>query len=362
MSRDLLSPAGRVALNALIVAAAIALVAWVAARLRIVVVPVIVALLAATLLVPPVDWLRRHRWPSALATLLVMLVSAAGLVGLFAAIGPTLVDQFGALARTVEEGVEVVLRWLSQGPLGLERSELERSIDRALAGLGDNARQIAQGVLSGATLVAELLGALLLGIVLIFFFVHDGRGIWDWVVSMAPDRHRELVDGSGHEAWKTLTAYVRGVAVIALVDAVLIGIALAVIGVPLVLPLAVLVFLGAFIPLVGAVLAGAVAALVALIDGGLLAAVLVVAAITIIQQLEGNLLYPVIVGRAVRLHAIAILLALALGTVVAGVLGAFLSVPLAAAVWTSVEHVRETRRRRIAHGELTLDQPAVPAG
>jgi predicted PurR-regulated permease PerM len=336
-------PAARVALNLIVIGAAIVLGLWVLAQLRIVVVPVLAAVLIATLLVPPVDLLRRRGVPSAVATFIVMLLSALALAGILALIGPVFVDQFDELKSSVEEGVDEVVRWLVEGPLDLERREIDDAVDDALSKLGENSGSIGQGVLSGAALVAEIVAALLLLVVLVFFFVHDGRRIWDWAVSVAPERHRKAMDDIGREVWQSTAGYMRGVALIAVVDAVLIGIALAILGIPLVVPLMVVVFLGAFIPLVGAFVAGAIAALVALISEGVLAAVLVVAAITIIQQVEGDLLYPNIVGRVIRLHPVAILLALTAGTVVAGILGALLSVPVAAAVWIGYDYIRNDR-------------------
>jgi putative heme transporter len=341
--REALWPATRVAVNLILIGLAIVLGLWVLAQLRIVVVPVLVALLFATFLVPPVEALRRRKWPSAVATFVVMLAATLALAGVIWLIVPLFVDQFDQLKTTVDEGVEEVVRWLVQGPLDLKRAEIDEAVEDGLDSLRDHAGDIGQGVLSGASLLAELLAALLLLIVLVFFFVHDGRRMWEWGVSLAPARHRELIDGTGREVWKSTSGYMRGVALIAVVDAVLIGIALAIIGVPLVVPLMVVVFLGAFVPLIGATFAGAVAALVALISDGLLAAGLVVAAIIAIQQIEGDLLYPNIVGRVIRLHPVAILLVLVAGTVIAGLVGALLAVPVAAAIWTAVDYVRRER-------------------
>ena len=340
---QLLWPATRVAVNAILIVVAVVLGLWVLGQLRVVIVPVLVALLIATFLVPPVEQLRRHGWPSVLATMTVMLLSVAALAGVIAVIAPLFVDQFGELEQTVDEGVEEVVRWLVQGPLDLERREIDRAVQEGLDNLRSHAGDIGQGVLSGAALLAEAVAGLLLLVVLVFFFVHDGRGMWERAVAFAPARHRELIDGAGREVWRSTSGYMRGVALIAVVDAVLIGIALAIIGVPLVVPLMVIVFLGAFIPLIGAVFAGAIAALVALISEGPLAAGFVVVAITAIQQIEGDLLYPNIVGRVIRLHPVAILVILTAGTVVAGILGALLSIPVAAAIWTAVDYVRRQR-------------------
>ncbi|HEX5762341.1 MAG TPA: AI-2E family transporter [Solirubrobacterales bacterium] len=336
----MLWPAARVAANLIVIGAAVVLGLWVLSKLRIVVVPVLAGVLIATLLVPPADYLRRRGMPSAIATGFVMLLSALGLAGVFALIGPPFIDQFDELEQSVEEGIDEVVGWLVEGPLHLERSEIDDAIDRGLSTLGEQSGTIGEGVLSGASLLAEIIAGLLLLIVLVFFFVHDGRRMWDWALSLAPGRHRETMDGAGREAWTAVSGYMRGVALIAVVDAILIGIALALIGVPLVVPLMVVVFLGAFIPLVGAFVAGAVAVLVALISEGIVAAGLVAGAIFVIQQVEGDLLYPNIVGRVIRLHPVAILLALTAGTVVAGIVGALLAVPVAAAAWVAYDHVR----------------------
>ncbi|HYP55290.1 MAG TPA: AI-2E family transporter [Solirubrobacterales bacterium] len=337
----MLWPATRVAANLLVLGAAVVLSLWLLSKLRIVVVPVLAAVLVATLLMPPADYLRRRGVPSAVATGLVMLLGALGLAGIFALIGPPFIDQFDELEQSVDEGIDEVVGWLVQGPLHLERSEIDDAIDRGLATLREQSGSIGQGVLSGASLLAEIIAGLLLLLVLVFFFVHDGRRMWSWAVSLAPARHRETMEGAGREVWAAVSGYMRGVALIAVVDAVLIGIALALIGVPLVVPLMVVVFLGAFIPLVGAFVAGAIAVLVALISEGVVAAALVAGAIFVIQQVEGDLLYPNIVGRVIRLHPVAILLALTAGTVIAGIVGALLAVPVAAAVWVAYDHARE---------------------
>jgi predicted PurR-regulated permease PerM len=347
-------PVTRIAINLILIAVAIIGGLWVLAHLRIVVVPFLAAILIATLLVPPVELLRRRGVPSALATFLVMLVSAVGLSGVLALIGPVFVDQFDQLESSVDEGVDEVAAWLVEGPLELERREIDEAVDDAITSLREHSGDIGQGVLSGASLLAEVVAGLLLLVVLVFFFVHDGRRMWSWAVSLAPERHRQTVDGIGHEVWKSTAGYMRGVVVIAIVDAVLIGVALWVIGVPLVVPLMVIVFLGAFIPLVGAFVAGAIAALVALISEGVLSAVLVIGAITAIQQVEGDLLYPNIVGRAIRLHPVAILLALTAGTVIAGIVGALLAVPVAAAAWIAYDYIRNERPVEAAEAEAAV--------
>lgn len=358
MSRALW-PATRVAVNLFLIAVAVIGGLWVLGELRVVVVPVLASLLLATLLVPPADFLRRQGWPSALATGVVMIAAAVLLGGLVALIAPAFVDQFDELESSVDEAVNEVVRWLVQGPFDLERSQIDEAVQNGLDSLRQNAGGIGRGVLSGASMLAEVIAGLLLMVVLVFFFVHDGRGMWKFGLSLVPRGRRELVDGAGREAWAATAGYMRGVALIAVVDAALIGIALAVIGVPLVVPLMVLVFLGAFIPLVGAVASGAIAALVALISNGVVDAALVLGAIVVIQQVEGDLLYPNVVGRMIRLHPVAILLVLTAGTVVAGIIGALLAIPAAAAAWTAFRYAREQLDEENQASVVHLLQPGV---
>lgn len=184
-------------------------------------------------------------------------------------------------------------------------------------------------MLAGAVLAAEIVAGTLLTIVLLFFFLKDGPKITGWIRNHVSGPRRDLLETLGRRAWMTLGAYIRGTALIGVADAVLIGIGLLVIGVPLVAPLMVLTFFGAFFPLVGAVVAGLVAALVALVSGGPIDALLVVGIVVVVQQVEGDVLAPLVLGRAVKLHAVVVLLALTAGAVVAGVTGAFLAVPTA---------------------------------
>lgn len=351
-------PATRVATNLIVIGTGIVLALWALSKLRVVVVPTLASILIATLLVPPTDFLRRRGMPSGFATGLVMLLSVLALAGVFALIGPPFVDQFDELEQSVEDGIDEVVGWLVQGPLHLERSEIDDAIDRGVSALGEQSGSIGQGVLSGASLLAEVVAGLLLLVVLVFFLVHDGRGMWAWALSLAPQRHRGKMDGAGREVWAAISGYMRGVALIAVVDAILIGIALALIGVPLVVPLMVVVFLGAFVPLIGAFVAGAIAVLVALISEGIVAAGLVVGAIFVIQQVEGDLLYPNIVGRAIRLHPVAILLALTAGTVVAGIVGALLAVPVAAAAWVAFDYARNGPTGRVDDGAEASPAPS----
>lgn len=339
----------------LVVAAALAVVAFVLVQLRLVVLPVIAALFLATLLVPPVRWLRDRGWPPLLAAWVVTLGSVALLGAIGAAFVPLVAQELEELGSSILEGVEEVEDWLIAGPLGLSPEQVDRFFDQAIEQVRANAGSITAGVLAGAVLAVEIVAGTLLTIVLLFFFLKDGPKITGWIRSHVSGSRRDLLETLGRRAWMTLGAYIRGTALIGVADAVLIGIGLLVIGVPLVAPLMVLTFLGAFFPLVGAVVAGLVAALVALVSGGPIDALLVVGIVVVVQQVEGDVLAPLVLGRAVKLHAVVVLLALTAGAVVAGVAGAFLAVP-AAGVAAAIGNELRTRRNDSPPGLLNSDE------
>ena len=336
-----LARAAQVSLQFLLVAGALAVAGYVLVRLRLVVLPLVAAVFLATILMPAVDWLRR-RLPGALAAFVVMLVALALLGGLTALLAPSVVDEFGDLGESLREGLGQVGSTLER--LGFSQAEIDGAIDDALTSLQENVGGIGQGVVTGALFVGELVTGLLLALVLLFFLLKDGHGVWNWIVSLVPDRRRDGLREVGSASWATLGHYLRGVALVALFDAVTIGVALAILGVPLVLPLAVLTFFGAFFPLVGAFTAGLLAALVALVSDGAVTALIVVGVIVAIQQIEGDVIYPVLVGRQIRLHPVAILLVLTAGAVLAGIVGALFAVPAAAVAWTAIQHLRGERR------------------
>jgi predicted PurR-regulated permease PerM len=330
----------------LLVAAAVAVVA-VLVYLRLVVLPVVVALFLTTLLAPPVRWLRARGWAALAATWTVIAAALLLTVGVVAVLAPQVGPQFGTLGDQVGEGLDDVQRWLREGPLHFSESQLSDLLTRARQEAQANSAGLTRGVLTGAALAVEVVTGALLSLVLTFFFVKDGDRIGDWIARQAGEGVSEELRAVGRRAFDTLGAYLRGVALVGLVDAVLIGIGLALVGVPLAVPLAFLVFLGAFFPIVGAFLSGVFAALVALVSKGVVAALVIVAITVAVQQLEGHVLAPVVLGRAVKLHPVVILLALTGGGVVGGIAGAALAVP-AVAVATSVGSY--LRNRPATHG------------
>jgi predicted PurR-regulated permease PerM len=321
----------------MLIVAAIAVIGWVLLHVLFVVVPVIAALLIATLLIPPANWLRRHGWRPALATTLVVLVALLVVAGLAAMVGPPVASRFGQLGDELQHGVRSVQHWLIHGPLHLSQNkvnDLGNSVIDAIrgGGNGNNAGKIATGVLNAGLRAAEYAAGAVLGFVLLVFFVKDGRLIWEWLVGLVPARGRPRARQLGEESWHTLSQYVHGIILVAAFDAVFIGIALAIIGIPLVLPLMVIIFVTAFIPIVGAWASGTIATLVALVTAGLLPAVGVVIAFIIVNQLEAHVLYPVVVGRTLSLHPVAVIAGVALGGSVLGIVGALFSVPFVAVI------------------------------
>jgi predicted PurR-regulated permease PerM len=332
-----LAVASAVTLRLLIVAAGITVLALAAGRMLLVVMPLIIALLLTTLLGPMARWLERHRFRAAPASLVAVLTALLVFIGLWALIIPAAVDQGDQLANRVQEGLGQVTNVLK--PIGVDSRDLDRAVHQGASAARHQALPVAM-------MAAQWAGAVVLIVVLTFFFVKDGRRIWAWILELFHERRQQALDDVGQRAWSALATYVRGVFLVATIDAVFIGAALLIAGVPMALPLIVLTFIAAFFPIVGATVAGAAAVLVALVSNGVPTALAILAVIVLVQQLEGNVFYPVVVGRKLSLHPVAILLALTAGGVIAGVAGAFLAVPVAAVTSAVLEYVRERREAR----------------
>jgi predicted PurR-regulated permease PerM len=311
------------------------------AFLRIVVIPVAVALLLAALFEPAVRGLRKRGVNRSLAAGMVLLVGLAAVSAGLGLIVWTVISQFDDLSAQVREGVQQIQTWLARGPLHLTQAQLNSGLDQLLQKISENQGALTSGALSTATTVGELFAGSLLVLFTLFFFLRDGAQIWRFLCRLLPRPARVPVARAGHYSWHTLAAYVRATVLVAFIDAVGIGIGLAVLRVPLALPLAALVFLGSFIPVIGATLSGAVAVLVALVTQGLVSALIVLGVVIGVQQLEGHVLQPLIMGRAVALHPLAVILAIATGVVIAGIIGALVAVPLLAVANTAVRYLAE---------------------
>ena len=338
----------------LAIAGAVVAVMYSLVHLRVIVLPIIVALLASTLLVPIVRWLRSHRVPDALAAGLAMLAAVLVLAALLTAIAPSLGNQFGDLRTRSEDGVRQVTDELAKPPFNLSEREIRDRVDQGLQGLRKNSGPLARGLGSGAVLLGEVLTGLIVAVLLCFFLLKDGEQMWAFVLGLVRERSRRDVDEVGTRVYTALAGYVRGIAMVGFADAVLIAIGLVIIGVPLVVPLAVITFFAAFVPLIGAFVAGLLAVLIALVSGGVVDALLVLGVVILVQQVEGHVLYPLLMSRAVHLHPAVIVVALAAGGILAGIIGVFLAVPVAGVASVIL---RYAQHRRAPDTPLT-DAPA----
>ncbi|GAA3836744.1 hypothetical protein GCM10022226_68350 [Sphaerisporangium flaviroseum] len=305
------------------------------ARLRIVALPLAVALLLTALLFPLTRRLRAAGLRSIYATWVTMLVALAVLGGTGWIIGVRGNQEFPGLVRQVQQTAKSVEGWLYTGPLHLEPNQLSGWVDDLATMVTEQQRQITSTVLAGTVVLLEVLAAIVLLLFVTFFLLKDGDRIWAWFLkafgTVAP-----RVDRAGRTAWITLSHYVQGTVAVAAVHGVIIGIVLAIMGVPLWAALAVLIFLASFIPLVGIFFAGAVATLVTLGAKGPIYALIFVGILLVEQQLENHVLQPLIVGRALNLHPLAIILVLAVGGILAGIAGAVVAVPIAAVLYRAI--------------------------
>lgn len=342
----LLRWAAAVSWRLLVIAAAISVVGFLVARLTLVVIPTLIALLVASVLHPAASRLASRGLPPALATFAVFVAVVLAVGAGIAYIAPAVAAEVGEAGTTLSTAQNGLAGWLEDEPFGISRSDVDDYIDRIGEQIAANRGRIATGVLGAAAGFAQITAATALAIVLAFFFVKDRDRLWAWIVDQFPRNRRDDVREAGRRAWEAMQGYVRGITIIAFVDAVLIGIALVIVGVPLALPLSVLVFLGAFVPIIGAFVSGLVAVGVALITLGVAEAAIIALVITGIQQLEGNVLEPVVMGHTVKLHPVVILVAVASGVIIAGVAGAFLAVPVVATATSAGSYLKQQREQR----------------
>jgi putative heme transporter len=344
----------------LLVGGAIVGLVLAAAQLRLVVLPVMLAIVLAALLSPVVRLVGRSGMPHGLAVGLTIIASLVVLGGLVTLMAPRAIDEFAELDVSVQDGIETVQGWLVDGPLGLSERQIESTTERAIDEVRSNAGVISQGAVTGAFLLVEVLAGLSLALVILFFFLKDGTRIWAWIVGLFHRERQDDVREMGDRAWTTLGGYLRGVTMVATFDAVFIGLALILLGVPLVLPLVMLTFFGAYLPVVGAVLAGLAAVMVALVSEGVVTALLVLAAVVFVQQVESNFFQPVVVGRSVHLHPVVILLALTAGGVLGGLIGALLATPLVAVLNSMLVYLREKTEVERVVGATPADRREQP--
>lgn len=319
----------------LVIGAVVWVLGWIALKLALVTLSVVTALLLAALLAPLARLLHRGlpAWLAAGCSVMV-LVAAVGGTGFL--LEQRIRGQVENLASSLTASINSIRDWLVTGPLSLRPEQ----VDQVRTQIVEAVRAALPGGVAAANTVISVLSGLLIALFVLFFFLKDGAGMWRAVVAIGPASHRERLEQAGRRGWETLSRYVRGVVVIAVADAVLIGIGLFVLGVPLALTLSLLVFLGAFVPLLGATVSGAAAVLVALVTRGPVVALIVLGVVLVVQNVEGNLLQPFVQSRAVKLHPVVILLSVTAGWLLFGVAGAVIAVPLVAVARTVTETLR----------------------
>ncbi|MFR9801050.1 AI-2E family transporter [Pseudonocardia sp. RS010] len=325
-----------------------------------IVLPVLLGVILATVLRPPARWLIAHRFPPAVATTLVLVGALVVLGGIISLIAPQVAGQADEIAAGVTGGLGQIQQWLNGPPFNLGQGQIGAMLDNVTRQLQSSASTIAGTVLTGVSAFANGLLNILLAVVLAFFFVKDGPRFLPWVTSVTGARAGRHVAGVLQRAWRTLGGFIRTQALVALVDAVFIGIGLVILGVPLALPLAVLTFFGGFVPIVGALVAGALSVLVALVTKGFTTALIVLGIIIAVQQIEGNVLQPILQSRSLNLHGAVVLLAVTAGGAIWGIAGAFLAVPVAAVAAEVLRYIGEEVDRRA--GARAAPPNATPVG
>lgn len=347
---------------------------WLLRYFAVITLPLAVSLLIAALATPMVGWLRRIGLPRGPATGIVMLLGI-GTVGLLLTfVGQQVAQGANDLADSVVAGLQQIREWLRTGPLNISDSQLDGYIKGVQGAVSDSTGT--DGMVTRVTEVGTAVGHVVAGFFIVlfstYFFLSDGERIWAWLVRIAPRAARERVDASGRVAWRSLTQFVRATVLVALADAIGIMIVASLLGVPFVVAIGVLVFLGAFVPMIGATVAGSVAILVALVDQGPWTALLMFGGVILVQQIEGHILQPFLMGRFVSLHPLGVIVAIGCGVLVAGVAGALIAVPLAAAGNAVAQHLAsyasagDTPAAAVAGavppgappGDPALDQPA----
>ena len=314
----------------LVILAAILALLWLVQKLAVILVPVALAVMVTALMVPAVDWLDRRGAPRGGAVALVLLSGFAVFGGIMTFVVSQFISGLPSLTEQVTRSIDNATEWLIEGPAHLSHEQIEKAGDAAVKALRDNQEKLTTGALSTAASLAEIVTGALLMLFTVIFLLYGGRNIYEYLTRIVPAGTRERVRDAGRAGFASLIGYVRATFLVALVDAIGIGTGLAVMSVPLALPLASLVFLGAFIPVVGAVVTGMLAVVVALLAKGVFYALITLGLIIAVMQLESHVLQPLLMGRAVSIHPLAIVLAIATGAVLAGVVGALLSVPVLA--------------------------------
>lgn len=312
---------------------------WLLRYVSFLIIPVMVAALLAGLLMPVVRWLTKHKVPRGLAVAIAEIGLIAIVVAALTLVGRQIYSGFQDLWTQALRGVQTLQIWLSDGPLHLTTDQIDGYLKQAGQSLENNSSSILSGALSFGSGAGHFGAGLILALFILIFFLLEGERIWMFLVGLLPRTARVASNGAGRKGWLSMVSYVRVQVFVAFVDAVGIGVGAAIIQVPLALPLGVLVFLGSFIPIVGALVTGAVAVLIALVANGPINALIMLIIVLVVQQAESHILQPLVMGKAVSLHPVAVILAVAAGSFLAGIPGALFAVPLLAVGNSAIRYI-----------------------
>ena len=294
-------------------------------RVSVVAIACVVALFVAAVLWPLTRFLLDRRWPRALAALSAMAAALIVVGGLVAALVPAIGPALENLTDDIQIAAESLREWLETGPLQLTESQIDGYWETLTDQVGEFG---SSWLLGGATAAVEVITGFFLMVVVVFFVLKDGRQLTAQLIARLPDEYAQRTELGIRTGWRSLALYMRGLALVGAFDAILIGLGLWIVGVPLVIPLALLVFFGAFIPLVGAFVSGLLAVAIAFVNGGLVDAAIILGIVVVVQQIEGDVIYPIVFGQTLRVHPLLVLLGVAVGGLAFGLFGAFIAVPL----------------------------------
>ena len=336
--------AGAYSWRILAVVGVVAVLIFLIIQLRYIVIPFLIAVLVGALLVPFAQWLTRHRWPKPLAIAVAMLGTIAIVAGLIFVVVAQIRSGYPDLQRRSIVAYQDFTQFLAGAPFHVDNTQLTSFIDTVVASIQKDSQVLVSGALSVGSTAGHVLAGTLLALFATLFILIDGKRIWAWLVRLFPRAARPAVDGSGHAGWVTLTTFVKVQIFVAAVDATGIGLGAWILGLvfggfPLVVPIAIAVFLGSFIPVVGALVTGTLAVFIALVYLGPFPAVLMLGIVLLVQQVEGHVLQPLIMGSAVKVHPLAVVFAVAAGSYLAGIPGALFSVPVIAVLNIMVKYI-----------------------
>jgi len=340
-------------LRIVLIAAGVFVLGWIIGKLWVVIFPLVLALIVSTVLQPGAGWLRRHKVPSPLAALAMMLAFLLAITIVIVILTPQVAGQTPELVRSASAGLQTIRDWMTNGPLSVSEVQITKAIAAIQDKLQESAAAISSGVFSTIGAATSAIVNIVLVLMLTFYFVKDGHKFLAWVTKLGGQRSGEHLAELLGRTWATLGGFIRTQTVVALIDAVIIGVGLTIIGVPLAIPLAVITFAGAYIPILGALISGVLAVLVTLVTNSPRDALIALILVLVVQQLEGNVISPWLQGKNLNLHAAVVLLAVVLGGSVWGITGAFLAVPTAATAAEILRYINE----QIGKATRTTDPP-----